>query len=1120
MSQYRTGTVSVTFGQTAVTGVGTTWAANVTVGDMLLIGEGGPAAFVGAVVSDTALTLESAWPGASAAGVPYAIHRDFEPTTGAPLLSPGDMATVTAYNRAIQRLAIQTAGAVAGLEAVQEARAARDQAQDAQASAADSAAEAATDRGAVAADKVAVAADKLIVAADKSATQTALTQAQVARDAAAGSAGAAAADRIQTGADKAATGTALAAAQLLVGSAGTGTATGLAYAAATKSLASAADVIAVGFYDRRLDGDGGAWGDRPGRSWYWELLGTATRGVTRRFPVVVFWVLRASSFTIYDLHDLDADGVPRMWMVFNAGGTFTSWTNNTLNIISTGTAFRSVSAANGRFYIASGAGLFEINFSSDEALYRSDTQRKVYGRDIRARNSGNGYTQDVPNIDFIANYNCSHVDACVLPGGPLDSAGLPIPTVAVATAAGASVIHPWGAVYDLTATATRTVFVSPHRLWLLPNSAALRAGPIPYADASTAAWAVRTYGVENFPNLFPRGASLVCLAPGAVGTTGGLSWLAEDEANPDAGMVATTTISYATGWMPGDVRGAWLRDTATGNVTGSVLFNDDCSSATGWTQTSGWTLDAGNTEFDHSSGTTALTRAISGMTVGQFYVVRVTTGNRSAGTLTVSATGGVITGQTSITADGTALLTIEATATSGTLVFTPTNDFNGSVQSVRADIALPDRSYKSKGLVVNGTLGRTALPCGLAAVSGFSSTAYLWQPYNPDLEYGTGDWAYDFWLSNSTATPSFDRIFDRGLLGLASGAHIRALVSAGQLVLFASDGTNTATATTPALAWGTGIWRHVAFCRRSGTLEIWVDGVLAATQAAGSVGTLNCTGAELRIGAGLSGVAAWGGGVVMAGVSAYAPTPAQIRRMFEDERALIVGGTPATLGGTSNSVTALAANDGAGTLAVGTGDGVSIFAGLGRVQYLDGASGGAAIGSDTIVSVSASGPHLLIGTAAGAGLISDGVIARDRMVPAGRPRVSPVDGPGVVTMRGVTTDATPTDLTPRIAIGEREAVTLDVTVQARTYGAASTQGGVYRRLARYIRDDGGNVTLTGSVQTIGTDQETTAGMDVTLSIDTGAQTITPRVTGVAATRIVWTARITITRISEGNSYAA
>ncbi len=316
-------------------------------------------------------------------------------------------------------------------------------------------------------------------------------------------------------------------------------------------------------------------------------------------------------------------------------------------------------------------------------------------------------------------------------------------------------------------------------------------------------------------------------------------------------------------------------------------------------------------------------------------------------------------------------------------------------------------------------------------------------------------------------------------------------------------------------------WTCIDGCRRGTRIEMWHNGAMVGSLT-GTTADLTAPNAVMYIGSQVTGTGASPAGtqIALARVAAYAPTPAQIRKMYDDERALIIGGTAATLGGVSNNVTALATNDSNGTLAVGTSDGVSVFAGLGRVQYLDGTSGGAAIGNDAITALSASGPHLLIGTSANAGIISDSVIARDRLAPAGPPAPRSAGDPQVITLRGITTDATPTDLNPRVPIGEREAVTLDVTVQARTYGASSTQGGTYRRLARYIRDAGGDVTLAGSIQTIGADQETTAGMDVSLSVDTAAQTVTPRVTGVAATRMVWTARIVITRISEESSYAA
>ncbi|HMA77892.1 MAG TPA: hypothetical protein VKP88_02005, partial [Candidatus Paceibacterota bacterium] len=59
------------------------------------------------------------------------------------------------------------------------------------------------------------------------------------------------------------------------------------------------------------------------------------------------------------------------------------------------------------------------------------------------------------------------------------------------------------------------------------------------------------------------------------------------------------------------------------------------------------------------------------------------------------------------------------------------------------------------GLIVNGTITRTKVAPGadLVGYSGFSSTNYLEQPYNPDLDFGTGDFCVMGWV-NSEVTGS------------------------------------------------------------------------------------------------------------------------------------------------------------------------------------------------------------------------------------------------------------------------------------------------------------------------------------------------------------------------------
>jgi hypothetical protein len=112
----------------------------------------------------------------------------------------------------------------------------------------------------------------------------------------------------------------------------------------------------------------------------------------------------------------------------------------------------------------------------------------------------------------------------VLPDAPIDPAtGLPVPTIAVATDGGVSVITDSGAVYD---------------------------------------------------------------AKAASGSSVGMTLLAEDEATPANSMIARVTSSYNSGYQNGDIKGAFLSDTDDTDLVGGVelvtngTFDTDVS---GWT---------------------------------------------------------------------------------------------------------------------------------------------------------------------------------------------------------------------------------------------------------------------------------------------------------------------------------------------------------------------------------------------------------------------------------------------------------------------------------------------------------------------------------------------------------
>lgn len=103
MGQYKIGTVTTTNGSTVVTGDGTSWLANVSVGNGFVV-SGLPLIYdVASVDSDTQITLLTPWSGETGSGKAYAIHRDFT-SGGIPELSQGDIETATILTRVVRRI--------------------------------------------------------------------------------------------------------------------------------------------------------------------------------------------------------------------------------------------------------------------------------------------------------------------------------------------------------------------------------------------------------------------------------------------------------------------------------------------------------------------------------------------------------------------------------------------------------------------------------------------------------------------------------------------------------------------------------------------------------------------------------------------------------------------------------------------------------------------------------------------------------------------------------------------------------------------------------------------------------------------------------------------------------
>ena len=211
--------------------------------------------------------------------------------------------------------------------------------------------------------------------------------------------------------------------------------------------------VDVFVYDTRKDSDGGAWRKRTQHtSWYNETLGTSTRGTRREFPSVAVIVSTTAKVTIYDGDDPDLP----MWMVFNAGS---NGINNVPLLQYSGQNGYHLAALNGILVIGEDTngdnwGSPIINFIS-EYIVRMDphsTEGGIFNGGVAQRHDNVGFNS--PGKLIIVNSQINDVAMTVLPNAPIDDAtGLPVPTIAVATDGGVSIIKDDGTVVDWTETA-------------------------------------------------------------------------------------------------------------------------------------------------------------------------------------------------------------------------------------------------------------------------------------------------------------------------------------------------------------------------------------------------------------------------------------------------------------------------------------------------------------------------------------------------------------------------------------------------------------------------------------------------------------------------------------------
>ena len=721
--------------------------------------------------------------------------------------------------------------------------------------------------------------------------------------------------------------------------------------------------VDVFIYDTSKDSDGGAWRKRTTHtSWYNETLGTATRGTRREFPAVAVIVAEQNFIKIYDGDD---PNLP-MWMVFTSGDA-PGYAGPHLNIAG-GSTLSAVAALNGEIAVSCNGGSFpfgsvQINFLKDRSLIRPDVGGKESLTGISKRNETGSYGSSYPYTALVNKF-ANDVAMTVLPNAPIDDAtGLPIPTIAVATNGGVSFIKDDGTVVDwIESTGPdsthRVSFRKDGKLGVFTSgTSGIDNYPqayyitIPNTDVSAAFYydfnslGIEKYGYENesisSARLSMKGdlnSTLVDLVDSSdrtyAATDVALNIISRPEsigttADMRTGMMDFVTSSYNTGWMHGDIKGAFLSDTDATNVTGTELVtNGTFDSDSDWSKGTGWSISGGVATHD----------GISPGTISQ----NITTipGKTYKYTLEIVSTPSNI----SLRWDGSAFVYPNSPGTytyykvaSSTTTEIGVYAGGASIDNFSVRIADPDRSVNNKGLQVFGTVTKSAVATGaeLVAYSGWSASNYLEQPYNSDLNYGTGDFYFGGWFKNAGYSDSIiGRLHDSSsagkgfLLSVSSSGGGGLLVFAIYTLGFQSSGRTTILTTTNETGKG---WQQVWGIRRGGTMELWLNGNLVTTgsnTADISDATYN---PPLFIGV-QHGSAAFDGELALMRTGASAPSAEQIKKMYEDEKFLFQENAACTLYGSSDAVTALAYDEVTDKLHVGTSSGRSEFQGLCRIN--------------------------------------------------------------------------------------------------------------------------------------------------------------------------------------------
>ena len=732
--------------------------------------------------------------------------------------------------------------------------------------------------------------------------------------------------------------------------------------------------IDVFVYDTRKDSDGGAWRHRTqNTSWYNESA-SRKRGARKEFPAVAVIVCLSNHIKIYDGDDPNLS----LWMDVRSttGARNKGWMyGSSLNAV---TALNGIIAIAANWNIGDEGGLLIMDFVKDELRrHDSSTGRTGGGLSIISRETS-VILDTMQDVSTIRDPYVNDVAMTLLPNALIDSStGLPIPTIAAATNAGVSVIKDDNTVVDIYRTNDDDVHhvdFDGDRVIMFMELGGVYVAKIPSADQSgnpNSAWSVygsfsaNTSGV-NYPAVQAKGpgVDLVSMKDNTFATAGwngtdvndekkGLSILAEDIVYSGNGMVAWIQSNFNTGYMFGNIKGAYLSDTNTDNLTSTNLVSNGTfsSNTSGWSGSATISLDSGRLKLVSTGGNQPVNTAVT-CEVGKKYYFQADFEGHISFHVSIQTDAGNDVGYipySNYTVNTTKFLFFTATRTTMYLVPYVIGTSNvGYVDNVICQLADHDRSLNggsfrtfsgvnglSAGLKVNGTITRSPVATGaeLVSYSGFSNSNYLFQPYNSDLDFTT-TMSIMFWVKDWVGS---DSLLHRGpgtTRNSKTSFHVYCSYDYNYRITFTTNGSSEQSFEFNHTANLAG-WQCVCFTLSGGTVRGFRNGVeqtMSSTSFSGNIFSQATDQNGLWIGTGPVGGAADTASLALLRLSASAPSAEQVKKIYDDEKCLFHENAKCTLHGTSNQVEAVAYDDSNNVLHAGTSSGRSEFQGLVRIN--------------------------------------------------------------------------------------------------------------------------------------------------------------------------------------------